>query len=89
MVALVFVMSFIVSMVAFRIVLPAVFETYARYSRAKFVVCPEDRKQAAVSVHPGIAAATSAFVSPRLKIATCTLWPESGTCARRCLAQVQ
>lgn len=73
MVYLLFIMSFLVSFLALALVLPTCVETYARYSRSKFVQCPEENKPAVVDIAAGLAATSSAFLPTIRKVRTCSL----------------
>lgn len=89
MVYLLFIMSFLVSFIALAVVLPGCVETYARYSRSKFVECPEEHKPAVIDVAAGLAATSSAFFPTIRKVRTCSLWPGKPPCHGRCLLQVR
>lgn len=84
-----FLLSFIVVFIALTVALPGVVEVYTRCRRGHFVVCPETQKQGAVVLSAGLAAASSAFLSTKLRIRDCTLWPEQRPCSRSCLSQVR
>jgi len=84
-----FLLSFIVLFVALTVALPGCIETYTRYRRGHFVICPETQRQGAVVLSAGLAAASSALLTTHLHVKGCTLWPEQRPCSRRCLAQVR
>jgi hypothetical protein len=84
-----FVLSFIINFLAFTFVLPAVIETYKRYSRGKLVVCPEKKQEATIVFSPNIAAATAIFLPNEIRVVkACSLWDEGLQCTRGCVAQV-
>ncbi len=81
-------LSFLVSLLAIALVLPGCVETYARYSRGRIVECPEEMKQATVSIAAGLAATTSAFLPTIRHIRECTLRGASPHCSHKCIYQL-
>ncbi len=62
-------------------------ELYRRYSGWRVVTCPEDQREAAVSMDARHAAATGLHGTPDLRLCDCTRWPERSKCGRACLPQ--
>ncbi len=85
-----FVLSFIINFLAFTFVLPAIIETYKRYSRGKLVVCPEKKQEATIAFSAKIAAASSILLPNEIRIVkACSLWGEGLHCTRACAVQVR
>ena len=61
---------------------------YRRFRGKRLIVCPENRKPAAVEV----AAASGAFstlLAPELHLRNCSRWPEKQDCGQYCLSQIE
>lgn len=84
-----FVISFIVNIIAITVAIPTIINTYQRYARGKLVMCPEKQQQATIALSPKIAALSSVFIPHEIRIIkTCSLWPYVH-CTRMCIAQVR
>jgi hypothetical protein len=59
------------------------------YRGTRIVVCPETRQAAAVEVDARQAALGASRSRPRLRLESCTRWPERQACGQECLAQVE
>ncbi len=83
-----FVIGFIISIIAIRVAIPTLIATYQRYARAKFVICPEKQQQATIALSPRIAAISSIFIPHEIRLVkACSLWPYVN-CTRTCVRQV-
>lgn len=67
------------------VVMPVVVEAFLRFRRPRPLRCPQTGSQVRVSLAAGRAGLTSAFGSPRLRVAACSLWPEKQGCEQGCL----
>jgi hypothetical protein len=89
MLTLLFVLSFIINVVAISVAIPTILNTYQRYSRGKFVVCPEKRQQATIALSPKIAALSAVLIPKELRVVkACSLWAGAPKCNHACLAQI-
>ena len=84
-----FALSCAVSLAAVAIVLPSCVETYMRYSRARFVICPENQKEATITLSARLAALTSAFLPTIVTVKDCNAWGDCRRCSMQCLTQVR
>lgn len=88
-IVMLFVVSFIINFLAFTFVLPAVIETYKRYSRGKLVICPVKKQEATIALSPQIAATSAIFLPTEIRVVkACSLWDEQLCCSRACVAQI-
>lgn len=60
---------------------------YERYTGSRVVICPENKRQVAVSVDAMHAAVTGLSRAPELRLSDCTRWPERRKCGQECLPQ--
>jgi hypothetical protein len=63
--------------------------TYFKFRGKRIITCPETKKDAAVSLAAGKAAAEAAVGAPKFEIADCTRWPERKDCGQSCLAEIR
>jgi hypothetical protein len=70
------------------VVLPVVVDTLLRFREARRVECPELKREATIEFDAPHAALTSAVGRPKLRLRSCTFWPEKQGCAQSCLKQV-
>src|SRR5262245_27661953 len=71
---------------------PVVFlaiRTYMKYGGKRIVTCPETKKPVAVEVDKRLAASTAIEGETRLRLESCTRWPERADCGRECVAQIE
>lgn len=66
------------------VLVPVAGSVYFGLRAPRWLRCPETHVLAGVAVDAGRAAWTAAFGQPRLKVRSCTLWPERAGCAQRC-----
>jgi hypothetical protein len=64
-------------------------QTYLRYKGRMLVTCPETQAPAGVTVAAGRAAWTGMGGEARLRLQSCTRWPERQACGQQCLAQIE
>lgn len=84
-----FVISFIVNIIAITVAIPTIINTYQRYARSKVVICPEKQQQATITLSPKIAALSAVFIPHEIRIIkACSLWPYVN-CTQMCMAQVR
>jgi hypothetical protein len=62
--------------------------TYLEYRGKRLVMCPETEKYATVEIDAPLAAVTSLFGAPQLRIENCSRWPERQHCAQDCTWQI-
>jgi hypothetical protein len=62
---------------------------YFRMRGARVVACPDNGQTVAVRVDAGHAALTSAGGHERLRLESCTRWPEKAGCGQDCLRQIE
>jgi hypothetical protein len=62
---------------------------WLKYRGKRLVTCPENRRPAGVSVDSGHAALTALVKEPKLRLSTCSRWPERAGCGEQCLSQIQ
>jgi len=62
-------------------------EIYHQYRGSRAVICPETRKQVAVSFDALHAAVSGLSAKPDLHIADCTRWPKRSNCGQECLPE--
>jgi len=63
--------------------------TFLRYRGNRLVTCPETKAPAAVKVASAWAAVTAAVGQRRLRLKTCSRWPDRQDCDQPCLWQVR
>jgi hypothetical protein len=71
------------------VVLPVGLLEYAELQRRKKVVCPESGDEAHVGVDARQGAIGVALGVPRLRILSCSRWPERKSCDQSCRKQVR
>jgi hypothetical protein len=64
-------------------------KTWLAYRGTRVVVCPENREMAAVEVDARAAALGASQGHPRLRLESCTRWPEHQACGQECLGQIE
>jgi len=62
---------------------------YLRMRGDRVVACPENAQTVAVRVDAAHAALTSAGGHERLRLESCTRWPEKAGCGQECLTQIE
>lgn len=62
---------------------------YFRMRGTRVVTCPENDQTVAVAVDARHAAATAARGHERLRLESCTRWPEKAGCGQECLKQIE
>ena len=60
---------------------------YEQYEGSRAVICPENKRQVAVSIDAMHAAVTGLSRAPDIRLFDCTRWPERRKCAQECLPQ--
>jgi hypothetical protein len=71
------------------VLLPTVLSTFYEYRRKRSVMCPELGRSAEIGVDAGRAARSSMFGRLRLKVESCTFWPERTGCDESCLGDIE
>lgn len=66
------------------VMLPTFILALREYQGVRRVRCPESGQEADITLAAGRAALAQLFGPPRLRIATCSLWPALGSCSQRC-----
>lgn len=67
------------------VLVPVVTHTYQRYRLKRVVECPETKGLAEVDPDAGLAAFTSAFGRPLVRVKNCSVWPRQWGCQQECL----
>jgi len=62
---------------------------YQRYRGPRAITCPEEHRAASVTIDARYAAFTGMAATEQLRLADCSLWPEHGGCAQRCIDQAK
>ena len=62
---------------------------YLKYRGTRVVTCPETKKPVAVRVDKHLAASTAITGDRKLRLESCTRWPERKDCGQECLSQVE
>jgi len=60
-----------------------------KYRGQRVVRCPENQRPAGVAVDAGRAALSGLGSRPRLRLNTCSRWPEKAGCGQECLRQIE
>jgi hypothetical protein len=86
-------MLYVVAALAAVVVLYAVLRKpvaeYFRMRGARVVTCPDNEQPVAVTVAAGHAALTAAGGHERLRLESCSRWPEKAGCGQECLRQIE
>ncbi|HEX9878846.1 MAG TPA: hypothetical protein VGB25_01480 [Candidatus Binatia bacterium] len=69
----------------FYVLVPTYIFTYQRLRRKRVLRCPESGMLVEVNLDPRLAALTSPFGKPWLRVKDCTLWPKKKNCKQECL----
>ena len=69
-------------------IIRALVRASVEYRGKRLVVCPETEKYATVEIDAPLAAITSLFGAPELRIENCSRWPERRHCAQHCIWQI-
>jgi len=59
-----------------------------RFAGARVITCPENRQYAGVKLGMQRVLATGLVSSPKLRLSTCSRWPERAGCGQECLSQI-
>ena len=62
---------------------------YYRMRGTRVIACPENEQPAAVTVDARRAALTAAVGHERLRLDSCSRWPEKAGCGQECLKQIE
>ena len=75
--------------ICFFLLMPTIlgFTIYDRYSGTRTVTCPVTHDSAAVRIDAMHAAITGMTSTEKLRLASCTLWPERSGCAEGCISE--
>jgi len=77
----------IVLLAALYVLFPVVLHTFQRYRYKKAVECPETKGLAEVNIDVQLAAFSSAFGKPLLRVKSCSIWPRRWGCGQECLKE--
>ena len=72
----------------FYVLLPRVTYMFRHYRKKRVIRCPETGMLVEVDVDPRLAALSSPFGKPLLRVKNCTLWPKNKDCDQECLNDV-
>lgn len=75
----------ILLLAALYVLFPVVLHTFQRYRHKKVVKCPETQGLAEVEINVQLAAFSSAFGKPLLRVKGCSIWPGRWGCGQECL----
>jgi len=84
----IYVVAGIAVIVGLAFIIRALVRTYLQYRGKLLVVCPEAEKYATVEIDRPLAAITSLFGTPDLRIENCSRWPERQLCSQDCVWQI-
>jgi hypothetical protein len=62
---------------------------WLRYRGARLITCPENHQPAGVQVDARHAAATARGSAAKLRLRSCSRWPEKAGCGQECLRQIE
>lgn len=65
------------------------FNLWLRERGARVITCPESRRPAGVMVDAGYAALTGLLGAEKLRLSSCSRWPERAGCGQQCLTQIE
>lgn len=60
-----------------------------RYRGRRVIECPENMRPAGVTVDASHAALTAIGAGPRLRLSSCSRWPERAGCGQECLSAIE
>jgi hypothetical protein len=69
-------------------IIRALVRTYVEYRGKRLVVCSETAQYATVEIDAPLAAITSLFGAPELRIENCSRWPQHQDCTQDCVWQI-
>ena len=72
----------------FYVLLPRGTYFFRRFRKKRVFRCPETGMLVEVDVDARLAALSSPFGKPLLRVKNCTLWPKKKECAQECLKDV-
>lgn len=84
----IYILAGIAAIVGLVFIIRALRRTYLEYHGKRLVICPKTEKCATVEIDAPLAAITSLFGAPELRIENCSRWPERQQCAQDCTWQV-
>lgn len=79
------VMASIVALAFLYVLIPVAAHTFQRYRHKKVVECPETKRLAEVDTDATLAAFTSAFGRPLVRVKNCSVWPRRWGCRQDCV----
>jgi hypothetical protein len=59
-----------------------------KYHGARVITCPENHRHAGVALDTRRVLATGLISAPRLRLSSCSRWPERAGCGQECLSQI-
>jgi len=62
---------------------------YLRFRGQRVVTCPETRTPAGVAVNAWYASIDGLLGKPRLRLQSCSRWPERAGCGEKCLREIE
>ena len=77
----------ILLLAALYVLFPVVLHTFQRYRHKKVLECPETKGLAEVDIDVQLAAFSSAFGKPLLRVKGCSIWPRKWGCGQECLKE--
>jgi hypothetical protein len=60
-----------------------------KYHGRRVITCPENRRPAGVELDIRRVLSTSLVSAPRLRLSSCSRWPERAGCGQECLSQIE
>jgi len=72
----------------FYVLVPLVMHNFTRYRKKRVLRCPETGILVEVDLDTQLAACSSPFGKPLLRVKNCTLWPKRRSYNMECLANV-
>ncbi len=75
----------VLAIAALYVLVPVVADFYRRYRESRALRCPETGQQVEVGIDASHVALTSAFGRPKIRVKSCSHWPERKGCEQECL----
>ena len=76
-------------LVAVSVILAVIVRRYLRLRGQRVVTCPETHAPAGVAVNAWSAAIDGLLGKPRLRLQSCSRWPERAGCGEECLREIE
>jgi len=85
----IYIVAGVVVLIALAFVAVVFLKRYVKYHGKRVITCPETNCHEAVELDASLAAMSSFFERPELRLTSCTRWPERQDCAQDCLREIE